>query len=123
MQESAASATLLFIQNNFSLEFIKNDFRSLALLTQIYHWLKQKSSKFELFRTHTKVAPRRDSMSLHLFKKINDKSKNEFQIFKNFPLTSSEEFICCFIRDTIIPILVNSPFVLQCTDIFLHQQV
>jgi hypothetical protein len=123
MQDSTTSKTLNYIQNSFSLTSFKDDLKCLALFTQIYHWLKSKSSKFHLFKSHTKVAQRRDSMTLHLFKKIKDKSKNEFQILKDFPLCSSGDFISCFIRDTIIPFLINSPFVLQCNDIFMYQEV
>jgi hypothetical protein len=75
------------------------------------------------YSNYSKVAQRRDSMNLHLFKKSSENNQNEFQILKDFPINCMGNMISCFVRDTVIPLLIASPFALEFTDIFYEDKV
>jgi len=123
MQERISSKTLIDLRNIFCLESLENDSHSLALFCQIFHWLKTANSKMNEYSNYSKVAQRRDSMNLHLFKKSSENNQNEFQILKDFPINHMGNMISCFVRDTVIPLLIASPFVLEFSDIFYDDKV
>ena len=107
MLDSNHSKTLKHLKTNNSLVEIEGNPLNSGLFCQIYFWLKTASSKIKNYSRHSKIAERRDSLKLNLFKKINEKSKNTLKILKTFPVVTSTNFITCFIRDSCL--LYTSP--------------
>ena len=117
-----SSKTLEHLKNKFSLTEIQDNPVNLGLFSQIYSWLQTKPNKMSQYKSHSKIAERRDELNLNLFKKKNENSKDSLKVLKKFPLTVSS-FISCFIRDAAIPLLINDASVLKCGEIFLFKEV
>ena len=123
MLNTNQSKTLEHLQANCSLTEIEENPVNSGLFCQIYNWLQQKPEKMKQYRSHSKVAERRDELNLNLFNKKNKNSKNSLKVLKTFPFTLSSGFIPCFVRDAVIPLLINDPSVLKCGEIFLFEEV
>lgn len=123
MQEFKSSETMHFLRNSVNLKDSGLNFRGLALFCQVYKWLQTSPCTIDNYEKRHKVNVRRKSLNLNLFRKIDETPENELKILKTFPVLSSPDFIACFIRDAIIPFLVDSVWALKSTNIFLHNQV
>lgn len=123
MQKSKGPETLHFLQNAGILRKSGLNARSAALFCQIWRWLQLKPREFARYEKKHKVNERRESLKLNLFRKVGAPPGSDLKVLKFFPVASAPEFIAYFVRDAVVPHLVDSAWALKGTDIFLHEEV
>ena len=117
------SETLRKLQENCPWAKTDIDPVCLALFCQICKWLRTTGNSISKYKNETKVAERRELLNLHLHRKTKENNEDELAILKTFPIDLSWEFISCFVRDVVVPILIDDDWVLKCSDIFMSEEV
>lgn len=117
------SKTLTFLRKSSFFKDLLEKPSCAVIFCQIYKWLSSTQNLRTLYKKVDKVADRRESLDLHLFSKTTKDSPNDLKILKTFPINQSVDLIFSFVKDVVVPLLIDNDWVLKCTQVFLCQEV
>jgi hypothetical protein len=117
------SKTLTYLRKASFFKDLSKKPACVVLFSQIFKWLSTTQNLRSLYKTVDKVAGRRESLDMHLFMKTPNNSPNDLKILKTFPINQSVDFIFSFVKDVVVPLLLDNEWVLKCTQVFLCEEV